>query len=195
MEGRAAFDPGDKLRRIAGKLEDPQGAPAKIGAMMVAESQRAFKAQEFGGRKWSERAPVNIFGIIADFSAGKKAPPARRFESRPALRDTGRLASSIAFRVSGDTVEVGTTVEYAAVHQKGGKVESKPLTSAVRTALWAWLKKQARPLQRRIGWVLNKKFIDQKLTQKVPARKFLGITDKTRAMVRGIVGVEIMEAD
>lgn len=195
MEGRATFDPGDKLRRIAGKLEDPQGALTKIGAMMVAESQRAFKAQEFGGRKWPERAPVNIFGIIADFAAGKKAPPARRFESRPALRDTGRLASSIAFRVSGDTVEVGTTVEYAGVHQKGGKVESKPLTSAVRTALWAWLKKQARPLQRRIGWVLNKKFIDQKLTQKVPARKFLGITDKTRAMVRGIVGVEIMEAD
>ena len=82
-------------------LDNPQAALKQIGILMVAESQRAFKAQQFGAKKWDQRAPVNVFGIIADFTAGKTKPPNRRFDQRPALRDTGRLSSSIAYQVKG----------------------------------------------------------------------------------------------
>jgi len=194
MPGRVVFKPGAKVERIEKNLDDPARALKQIGVLMVAESQAAFKAQGHGTKKWEPRAPVNLFGIIADFHAGRRKPPARRFETRPALRDTGRLAKSIAYEVRGDTVEVGTNLDYAAVHQTGGEVESQPLTGTVRRALWRWLKKQDTELKRRLGWVLNKKFRDKKLTTEVPARPFIGVTPTLRRAVDRIVGVEIMEA-
>lgn len=193
MPGRVTFQKGAKVGRMERNLANPHAALTQIGVLMVAESQRAFKAQQFGAKKWDQRAPVNIFGIIADFHQGRRKPPARRFQRRPALRDTGRLASSIAFEVIGNTVEVGTPLDYAEVHQTGGEVESKPLTGQVRRNLWRWLKTQNAELKRRIGWVLNRKFKDETLTATVPARPFLGITPETRKAVDKVVGVQIME--
>ena len=122
---RVTFKPGAKLQRIEKKLDDPVVALNKIGIFMVAESQRAFKDQSHGDASWDERAPVNIFGIIADFAQGKKKPAARRFETRPALINTGQLRRSIAHNVIGNAVEVGTNLDYAAVHQFGGETESE----------------------------------------------------------------------
>jgi phage gpG-like protein len=191
---RIVFDRGAKLTRIAQALEAPERALKQIGVLIVAESQRAFKEQAFGGKPWPARAVPNVFGILADFAAGKAAPPARRFEPRPALRDTGRLAQSIAFRVLGRTaVEVGTNVEYAAVHQKGGKVESAKITPAVRSALWQWLSRQSPLLKRQLGWLLNRRFLNKTLTHDVPARPFLGITEDTRKAIRYTVGIEVAE--
>lgn len=195
MTGRASIDPGDKIRRMGVKLDNPTPLLKQVGVIMVSESQRAFKAQQFGNRTWPARAPVNVYGILADFAAGKKAPPARRFERRPALRDTGRLAQSIAWQLVGtEVVEVGTNVEYAAVHQFGGTIESAPITDTVRGSLWSWLKGQDRSMKRRLGWLLNKKFRNKKLTGKVPARPFVGITPRTRELVRLSIGVGISEA-
>jgi phage gpG-like protein len=193
MAGRAHFRKGGKIERIEKKLTNPEAALKQIGALMVAESQRAFKEQQFGTKKWDGRSPVNVFGIIADFHEGKRKPPARRFEARPALRDTGRLASSIAFKVSGMMVEVGTNLDYANVHQTGGDVESKPITATVQKLLWSWLKKQSSQLKARLGFLLNKKYTGEKLKGKVPARPFIGITDTTRKNVSRMVGVHIME--
>jgi len=195
MPGRVTFKKGAKVERIEKNLADPHAALKKIGILMVAESQRAFKTQQFGRGKWEQRAPVNVFGIIADFHMGRTKPPARRFDRRPALRDTGRLASSIAYQVTGNVVEVGTNLDYAAVHQTGGETESEPITGAVRRGLWRWLKKESTELKRRLGWLLNKKFRDERLTQTVPARPFIGVTPETRAAVKKAVGVEIMEVD
>lgn len=193
MAGRATFRKGAKVERIENKLGNPQAALKQIGVLMVAESQRAFKDQSFGGREWAPRSDVNVFGIIADFAAGKK-PPARRFERRPALRDTGRLAASISFQLMGtNIVEVGTNLPYASVHQFGGAVESAPITAELQKALWSWLKRQSLQLKRRLGFLLNKKFTGTKLVGEVPARRFVGITRQTREYVRRAVGVEIME--
>lgn len=189
-----SFRKGDKVERIEKKLDNPVAALRRIGILMVAESQRAFKDQQFGSKRWDARKVPNVFGIIADFHAGRRAPPARRFEGRPALRDTGRLASSIAFQVVGNVVEVGTNLDYAAAHHLGGKVQSKPITTEVQTRLWSWLRGQSRELKRRLGFLLNKKYRGQRLQGTVPARPFVGITLKTREMVRQLIGVEIMEA-
>lgn len=188
-----AFDPGDKMRRWKTNLSNPHAALKQIGALMVAESQRAFKDQRFGSEEWEPRAPINVYGIIADFHAGKKSPPARRFEKRPALRDTGRLASSISFKVSGDSVTVGSNLPYAAVHQKGGPIESMPINDQVREALWKWLKGKGKSYQRDLGWLLNKKFKDETLKGEVEARPFVGITKQLREDVKEVIGAEIME--
>lgn len=189
---RVKVTPGRRLDAMAKNLADPTAILRAVGVLMVAESQRAFKDQRFGSKTWDARAPVNVFGIIADFAAGKKTPPSRRFETRPALRDTGRLASSIAFAVtSATTVEVGTTVDYAAVHQTGGKVESKPITDQVRDLLGKWLRTQPLPIKRALGWLLNEKFKGRTVTRRVPARPFLGITPQTREVVKRAVGARV----
>ena len=193
MPGRVTFRPGAKVKRLEKNFDDPKDALKQIGALVVAESQRAFKAQEFNRRAWPERSSVNVFGIIADFHMGRRKPPARRFETRPALRDTGRLASSIAFEVRGKAVEIGTNVEYAAVHQTGGETESKPITAKVQAAIAAWLKSQPESLKDRLGWLTSPEATDQTLTMRVPARPFIGLTANTRKAIRKTLGVKVFE--
>lgn len=190
------IDKGAKIERWEQALANPSVALRQIGALMVAESQEAFRNQRFGGQAWPERRVPNVFGIIQDLYEGKKSIPKRRFEARPALRDTGRLAASIAWQLVGtDAVEVGSNLPYAADHQVGGKVQSKPLNEQVRAGLNAFLKtrtgKKWRP---QLGWLLNKKFAGKSIEQTVPARPFVGITDQTIADVQEAVSVKIMEA-
>lgn len=190
----AEFEKGAKVERWERNLERPEAALRQVGALMVAESQRAFRDQKLGDAPWEPRAPVNVFGIVADFHAGKKSPPQRRFESRPALRDTGRLAQSVAFKLVGqDVVEVGSNLPYAGTLHKGGEVESKPITDQVRQALGRWLKGAGSKHRARLGWILNRKFAGKQLKQKVPARPIVGITKQTLADVKEAVGVRIME--
>jgi len=190
---RVTYEPGAKVKRLQANLADPSKALKQIGVMMVAESQAAFKAQRFGSTQWRQRNNPNVFGIISDFTQGRRKPPARRFESRPALSDTGRLAKSIAFQVKGKIVEVGTNVEYASLHNFGGVSKSEKITSTVQKSLWSWLKKQDKSLKQRLGWLLNRKFKDQQLETRVPRRQFVGITMETRKQIRATIGMEIME--
>lgn len=187
------FEKGAKVERWERNLDRPEAALRQVGTLMVAESQQAFRDQKFGDEEWDARSSVNVFGIIADFHAGRK-PPDRRFERRPALRDTGRLAQSIAHRmVSKDVVEVGSNLPYAGVHNVGGQVTSMPITDQVRDLLARWLKGPGKPHRGRLGWLLNKKFRGQTLKQRVPARRIVGITKNTIEDVREAVGVRIME--
>ena len=190
---RVTFEQGAKLRRVNKNLDNPTKALKQIGVMMVAESQASFKEQRFGRKAWRERSPINVFGIISDFAQGRRKPPARRFERRPALRDTGRLANSIAFAVKGKVVEVGTTVPYASLHNFGGVSKSEKITSTVQKSLWSWLKKQDESLKERLGWLLNDDMVNEQLEQRVPKRQFVGITMETRKQIRATIGMEIME--
>lgn len=192
---RATFKRGAKVARWERKLDNPTAALKQIGALMLAESQGAFKRQRFGKVAWKPRGVPNVFGIIADLHKGSKEPPKRRFEPRPALRDTGRLSGSISFKLKGkNSIEVGSNLPYASVHQKGGKVESMPVTEKVQKALWKWLKNKGSAWKDDLGWLLNKKFRNKKLEGTVPARPFVGITRLTRRDVKEVVGVSIMEA-
>ncbi len=124
---RATFDLGSKLKGIEKLLANPKPILKQIGAVMLSESQDAFRNQGFEGSKWPARQSPNVFGIIADFHMGRRKPPARRFQDRPALMDTGRLRGSISFRVvDARSVEVGTNLPYAAPQHFGLEVESKP---------------------------------------------------------------------
>jgi len=191
---KATFKKGAKIERWESNLDDPRVALKQVGVLMVAESQRSFRDQKHGRDKWEPRAPVNVYGIIADFAKGSK-PPARRFENSKTLRDTGRLSASIAFRVLGrKAVEVGSNLEYAAVLHHGGKIESETITPEVQKSLGKWLKtKKGVGFKDQLGWLLNKKFTDTKLTGEVPARPFVGITKQTINDVLATVKVAIME--
>lgn len=189
----ATFRKGAKLERMEGSLGNPSGALKQVGAIIAAESRKSFREQRHGSDAWEQRATPNVYGIIADFAKGS-TPPARRFEARPALRDTGRLSRSIAFRVTGGrSVVIGTNLPYAGTHQYGGRIESETITAAVQKALWKWLKPKGRDLKAQIGFLLNKKFRGERLEGEVPARPFVGITEQARADIREVIGSEILE--
>lgn len=193
---KATFEPGRIIERCEAILE--AGKPAilrGIGMVMVAESQDAFKRQRFGNLVWPARGEKNTFGIIADFAAGRKEPFGRRFQRRPALMDTGRLRMTINFQVVGqDVVEVGSNLPYAAVHQYGGDVESERITKDMQSSIAKWLKGKGKKYKKMLGWLLNKKFTDQKLRGKVRARRFVGITKQTKTDIADMIGVTIREA-
>lgn len=187
------FEKGDKARRIEKRLSDPVAVLKGIGAVMVSESQRAFREQKFGATTWRARGSVNTMGIIADFHAGRRKPPARRFETRPALRDTGALGRSIAAKVSGNAVTVGSNLAYSGVHQSGGAVESKPITADVQSRMRSWLRSQPEGIVKSLRFLTRPEMEGQRLQGRVPARPFVGITKWTRRAIRKTIGVELLE--
>lgn len=186
------FRKGARLERWERKLEKPIGALKQIGALAVAESRKAFREQRFGNLEWEPRAEINVYGIIADFAQGGK-PKKRRFEQRPALKDTGALSRSVAFALHGaKVVRIGTNLPYAGVHQYGGRVESETITAEMQKAIWKWLKsKSGGEHKSSLGFLLNKKFTGKRLEGEVPARQFVGITGQMRKDIRELIGLEI----
>lgn len=190
----AAFDEGGRVRRMRRNMQNPTKALKQVGAILQAEAQASFKRQGLGKDKWPERKVPNVFGIIADFHAGKRAPPGRRFTSRPALRDTGALARSISWAVLGTkVVEVGSKLPYAGQHHRGTESESKPITAQVRRLLWAWLRGKGSQWKRELGWLLNRKFKDATLTMDLPERRIVGVTKDARSRIKQAIGVTIAE--
>ena len=181
---------GRVLLRIKKALENPAKLLKQIGYILLEDSQRAFDNQAFGEIKWPPRYPrqtslyANIAGIVRDFSMGKKRPPKRRFENRPAGLDTGVLRRSLqsaakAIGVSGYTVSVGSTVEHAGRFHAGG-ITRQPITQGIKDLLGKFLRtkfgKQYRP---RLGWLFSKKTLVTKLNP----RPIVGITDKAEMRI------------
>ena len=142
----ASYDVGSRIRGIAALLTKPETLLKQFGTLITLRAQKAFKDQRRGSFAWKERAVPNVPGILSDIRRGKN-PPTRRFDPRPAAVDTGHLAGSIAFRVTGaKTVEIGTVVPYASVQQFGGEVDI-PIDMDLKTKIRAFLKKQDRKAQ------------------------------------------------
>jgi len=126
-------DIGRKLRALSGAA-DATPLLSKIGALMVIRTQRGFEEQRRGTSKWKERGVPNIMGILDDLDRGRDIP-GRRFESRPALIDTGQLRNSMSFEVMGPrTVEFGSNKRGSGILHKGGTVE-KEITDDMKQRL------------------------------------------------------------
>lgn len=192
---RAKVKVGKKLMDIKQSIDNPVKILKTIGITMVAESQAAFKLQSFGGKSWPPRSKVNTFGIIKDFAQNKAKPPSRRFETRPALMDTGLLAKSIAYNISSkNSVKVGTALPYGSVQNFGGVTKSERITKVMQTKISKWLSKQSKSIKAALSFLLGKKLTGKSVEQKVRARRFIGLTAKTKSALIKIVGVSISEA-
>lgn len=142
----ASYDVGSRIRGIAALLAKPETLLKQFGTLIALRAQRAFKDQRRGSFAWKERATPNVPGILSDIRRGA-TPPRRRFESRPAVVDTGHLAGSIAYRVTGaKTVEIGSVVPYASIQQYGGEVDI-PIDMDLKHKIRDFLGKQDRKAQ------------------------------------------------
>lgn len=152
-----------------------------VGLYMVGKTQSAFSQQGRGGIAWRPRAVPNRIGILHDLYAGRM-PPSRRFEDRPAGIDTGRLRSSIASRVQGNTVIVGSNVPYASDVQKGSK-SSIQIDGSLRRSLSDWLRSLSGDRKQQASRALGPLFRTGQLTSDVPPRPFLMLTDEDRRTI------------
>lgn len=203
MRPKAKVNAGGKVARLIGNLDKPEKALKQIGALLLAQSQKAFRNESWDGKRWPARRVPNVFGIIADFSLdGRASPPKRRFESSPVLKDTGRLRQSMSFALVGkDSVDVGTNMSYASVHNFGGPVESLPITRTVQEKLAKFLKRTAGkvPLKSNLyagvlERLLRPSMTGKTLKAKVPARQFVGINKEAVERIHQLVGIHVMEA-
>ena len=99
----AALDAG--LARMVAVLTNPSAAMDRIGRYLVASTLRRFERERGpDGKSWLKSARALAEGGLT-------------------LTDSGRLRGSIAYVVTdgGRTVEVGSNVVYAAIHQLGGR--------------------------------------------------------------------------
>lgn len=190
---RVNMNLGPGIASMGKNMGQPKRVLDAVGLLLVSKAQQAFREEKFGGVAWPERRAPNVFGIIADLSQGNtKTPPMRRFQTRPVLFDKGALLKSLSYRISGtDTVLAGSWLPYAGKHQYGGETESLPITEQVQEKLQKFIQK--RPWFRaELGWLLNKKYTNQTLKSKVPARPFVGMTKELQDEIVALVGAEIM---
>ena len=136
-------------------LKDPDRILHAIGAYAVARARRSFDEQAApDGTPWPQRYPnqaeqhtLNVAGAIADLENGDRIKP-RRYESRPAGRDSGTMMNRITYEVSGGEVRVGSDVPYARRFQEGGE-STQPLNSTIEANLIKVLKKSRTKAKRR----------------------------------------------
>lgn len=216
---------GSGLRLLREVVERPRAVLVGIGALLVRTSQRAFREQRMGKAVWKSRGETgmnpNWPAILADFAAGKSAPPERRFQDRPALVDRGDLKRSVTFRVvSDDTVEAGSNLPYAAVLHSGGESKTPTITKAIQDRLSDWIDKalgrgqraakrqwgvgttdaqmarDAKAVKRgqvanKLQWLLNPQLQGQALTVRHPPRPIVGLPDELVREVESLFGVTI----
>lgn len=107
------------LQRLGERARNLAPMFAQIGSGIVDEARLGFRAS---------RDP---YGVPWHKLAASTIKRRRKGSSQPLL-DTGRLRNSIAWRLVGDGVEVGTNLRYAAIHQFGGTIAHAARSIRVR---------------------------------------------------------------
>lgn len=95
------------LNRVAARIGNLTPVMRTIGEIVLKQTDSAFEAGKSpAGRSWKK---------------------SRRAETKggQTLIDTARLRNSMTMKASASQVEVGTNVEYAAIHQFGGVIRPK----------------------------------------------------------------------
>jgi phage virion morphogenesis protein len=107
------------LAALRAKAADLAPVFRGIGADIVADAALRFR---------DSRDP---YGVPWKPLAASTIRRRRKGSSKPLL-DTGRLRNSVSYRLIGNGVEVGSNVEYAAIHQFGGTIAFAPRSFKVR---------------------------------------------------------------
>lgn len=173
-----------------------------IGLVATARSKRCFEEQRApDGTPWPQRYPnqgadfLNVAGAISDLASGPRIK-SRRYEARPAGRDTGDMMNRLTANVAGGELRVGSNVPYAERFHAGGE-SRQVIDTAIKRHLSEFLRKQRRGRrrrgeagksieERRLGPLFN---VREWTTDSQP-RPFVGLTQQDAEDIRA----EIMGA-
>ena len=114
------------LATLSARMGDLSPAMRSIGQTLVAATDLAFRSQKDPwGQAWKPLAASTLRGRRKGKGSG----------SDKILRDTGRLSNSITYRAERASVQVGTNVIYAAIHQFGGSIGAHKIPFPARPFL------------------------------------------------------------
>lgn len=189
-------------------LREPDRVLEIVGHVAMARARRCFSDQRApDGTPWPPRYPgqdsdpLNVAGALADLASGPRIKP-RRYDQRPAGRDTGDLLGRLTFQVAGGELQVGSDVPYAERFHAGGE-STQVIDTTIRRNLAQLLRTKRRAAkrrmrdfpgvritptveQRRLGPVFSTRY----WTTTSPARPFVGLNDTDGAEI----GAEITRA-
>lgn len=122
------------LRRLRQKTDNLSPVLKAIGEDLVESTRQRFAtATAPDGTPWAANSEVTILRYLGlttgnygkDGKLTKKGA-ARGMGKKPLSGQSGDLARQIIYRVTGNTLEVGSTMVYAAMQQFGGKKADFP---------------------------------------------------------------------
>lgn len=164
------------LVRLVAVASQPEAMMRDIAGYMLFSTQRRFETEtDPDGRKWQSLSPRT--------AAARVGRRVRGYDH--ILRVTTRLYQSLTQASDATSAQVGTNVEYAAIHQFGGDIKMPERQGRVTF-------KQIRG-KRGVRFVRpgTKGATEQDVSIKahsirIPARAYLGINDADRAEVETI---------
>lgn len=114
----------ERLDEVLGRLSELRPFFQSVGELLQASTKDRFRQETApDGTPWTPLKPATV--------RARK----RRGKSQIAiLRESGHLAGSNRTEVSGTGVEIGSPVEYAAIHQLGGTINIPARQGTVRLA-------------------------------------------------------------
>ena len=111
------------LQRLGERAANLGPAFREMGEGVKADAQQRFKAsQDPYGKPWQRLKAATIAARRKGKGDGQAKP----------LLDTGRLRNSIASQAGANSVQVGTNLAYAAIHQFGGVINFAQRSLRVR---------------------------------------------------------------
>lgn len=117
------------LQRLERAAVNPAPALKAVGEALVDSTKQRF-LQSIGpdGKPWAPNAPSTFVTLLRRYkgSFGKDGRVSARGAARasgkkPLIGETRSLSTTINYRVSGNAVEIGSPMEYAAVQQFGAR--------------------------------------------------------------------------
>ena len=187
---RYRVDDGELRERISGlrgKARDLRPAMRQFGEYMKLETRERFdRGRDPDGRPWKRLKPASLLGSRRQFAKKKRgkdgslskgyakymAREERYVQNRRVLWRKGHLYRSINYRADFGSFSMASGLEYAAIHQLGGK--TKPHT--------------IKPRRRKVlafGGTFAKEV--KHPGSDIPARRFLGYGERNVAELRRLV--------
>lgn len=119
------------LDRLAASGRNPRPALLTIGEALLVQTRRTFETStDPWGRRWAPNAPATIAAFLRRGSGNFSKKDGRLsakgagrvMAKRPLIGESRFLSgSSLGYSVAGQTLTVGSSALYAAIHQLGGK--------------------------------------------------------------------------
>ncbi len=127
--------------------------------------------------------------LMEEAPSGRGWVPSRRAikDRGRTLADTGRLQNSINIRVYADSVDVGTNVKYAGIHQIGGRVSG---TFKVRSHFRTITQAFGKPIA---STRVKVKAHSRDVNFNMPARPFLGVRNSDWPKIRQSILGHLLE--
>lgn len=163
----------ENLREMWARLSNMTPLMRAIGDRVVEQTKRRFAAggPAPSGTPWAK----------------PKTPNPKRVRT---LTVSGHLRDSIRYQLRGqDAVAIGTTKEYAAIHQLGGTI-----TQGARSELFLRnrYKRGAKKGQFKKGTQAGQGYTFGERKINIPARPYLGLSENDSAEIIGIINEWIM---